>query len=354
MSNHIIRRKQQLKIIIPSVRSQIIATIADREAATLRQRPNGMLLLGDGGVACLEFGEALGVCADAPLPRISLTKQKYSLDGVCGVASMVKYWGLAPVVCCPVGRGQVSILQRRLLAKEDLPSLVLATGMPQVIRYIRRVFASGHQLAHLETEEKILHVPPREIKNGLRALHRQINCASLLCIIDQGNAGLTEGIITKLARRAKGSGTCVIYESRLTLPPLFLGFDVVKVNHNQVDQWFGANSESDQEAALAAKRVLNRTGAKNVVYTRGARGILAIRRSLLGSESFLIVPEPKKIYDSVSAGDVVTASLAFCLTKGYSLLEAVCFAATAAELSLDQRFDKHLDLLTILKNRNKQ
>lgn len=354
MSIDISRRKKRVKLITPSDRSQIIAAIADREAATLRQRPTGLLLLGDGGVACHELGEVLGVCAEAPLPRIFLTKRKYSLDGVCGVASLVKYWDLAPVVCCPVGCGQASILQRRLLAKEGLPSLVLATGLPQVNRYIRRVFANGHHLVHLETDEKIPLVPPREVKRSLQALLRQLRSAQLLCIIDQGNAGLTENIMIQLARRVKALGIPLLYEPRLALSPSCRGFDVVKVNHNQVRQWFGVNSESDREAVLAANRVLDCTRAKSVVYTRGARGILAIRRSQKGGESFLIVPEPKKIYDLVSAGDVVTAALAFCLAQGYSLLEAVCFAATAAELSLDQRFDKHIGLQMIFKNRNNQ
>lgn len=345
---------QHLKRITPVARRQTIGEMANRGFAASGEAPAGLLLVGDSGVACHELGEVLGVCAEAPLPRISVMQQDYSLSGVCGIASLLQNWGLAPIVSCPLGHGQASVLQRRLLAKARVSSVVLSTGLPQISRYIRRIFASGHQLAHLEAEEAIPSASPLKVKRGLNALVRRLKGARLLCIVDQGNAGLNENILVKLTASAKAQGVQVLYEPRCPQLPSCRISDVVKINHNQVKQWFGTNSESDRQALMAAQRVLARTGATSVVYTRGARGILVLKRSRRGYESFHIVPEPKKIYDLVSAGDVVTAALAFCLTKGYSLLEAVCLAATAAELSLDQRYDKHINLQSILRNRNNQ
>jgi bifunctional ADP-heptose synthase (sugar kinase/adenylyltransferase) len=307
-----------------------------------------LLILGDGGVACHELGEVLGVCAEAPLPHILVKEQKFLLEGVGGIASMLKYWGLAPITVCPAGRKQASALQQRLLAKESLPSLTLFTGLPQVVKYTRRVFAGGHQLAHTETEEAIPSASTHNIKAQANLLIRELKRADLLCIIDKGHAGLSEEIILKLASRAKGFNIRILYEPRCAQLFSNHSFDVVKVNHNQTSQWFGHKTESDRDALAVAEQVLVRTMANSVIYTRGARGILVCQRSRTGYKAFLIASTPKKLFDLMSAGDIVTASLAFCIAKGCSLLQSACFAAAAAELSLDQRYDKHFALQAIL------
>ncbi len=338
-----------LRQVRPSARVRIIAKIADGELTGKRRRLPATMILGDGGVACHELGEVAGVCAEAPLPHILVREQKFFLDGVCGIASMLQHWGLSPVAVYPAGRGQTSSLQQLLMTKEGLRGLALCTGLPQAARHTRRIFAGGHQLAHLETEEMIPAAPAQGIKNRADPLIRSLKRDGLLCIVDKGNAGLNEDIISKLAVHAKRSGTRILYEPRCA--QLFSSnfFDVIKVNHNQITQWFGVKTESDRDALAAAKMVLSRTKAKSIIYTRGARGILVYQSTPARHEAFLITSEPKKLFDLTSAGDIVTASLAFCLAKGYSLLQAACFATAAAELSLDQRYDKHFDIRAFFK-----
>jgi D-beta-D-heptose 7-phosphate kinase/D-beta-D-heptose 1-phosphate adenosyltransferase len=331
-----------------SERREIITGMSLHKLATGNQQPRNLLILGNGGVACHELGEVVGVCAEAPLPHILVKEQKLLLDGVCGIASMLKYWGLAPITVCPAGRAQTSSLQQRLLAEQGLPSLALCTSLPQVVRYTRRVFAGGHQLAHIETEESILPASAREIKTATNSLLGKLKQTDLLCIVDKGHAGLSEEIISKLVAQAKTLNARILYEPRGT--QLFSSnfFDIVKINHNQISQWFGPRMESDRDALAVAKLVLSRTRANSVIYTRGARGILVCQRSGTGHEAFLIASAPKKLFDLMSAGDIVTAALAFCIAKGCSLLQSACFAAAAAELSLDQRYDKLFDIQAIL------
>jgi len=177
---------------------------------------------------------------------------------------------------------------------------------------------------------------------------RELKRTNLLCIIDKGQAGLSEEFILKLVSRTKALNARILYEPRCTQLFSSRSFDIVKVNHNQTSQWFDRKTESDRDALAVAKLVLARTKANGVIYTRGARGILVCQRSGAGHTAFLIASAPKKLFDLMSAGDIVTASLAFCIAKGCSLLQSACFAAAAAELSLDQRYDKHFALQAIL------
>jgi D-beta-D-heptose 7-phosphate kinase / D-beta-D-heptose 1-phosphate adenosyltransferase len=308
-----------------------------------------MILLGDGGVACHELGEVQGVCAEAPLPCITVRERKYLLEGVGGIASMLRFWGVRPTVCCPLGHGEASQLQRKIFRAEGVRSQPLRTTAPQLTRYTRRFFAGGHQLAHVETEETIDPVSRAATVRSLAALRPLLAHAAIFCIVDKGNAGVTAALLAQLLGRNYTHKTRVIYEPRSNRLFKQCRCGVIKANHKQIKEWFGADMETDRDAIASTQLLLNETGARNAICTRGERGIVVCQRSAAGDEFFLISPQSRKLFDLVSAGDVVTAGLAFCIAKGRSLIEAACFAATAAELSLDRRHDKHLDVRSIVK-----
>jgi len=338
--------------VTPSERTRIIDGIAGSEAARAGHPSRGLLVLGDAGVACHEFGDVLGVSAEAPLPRIGITGQFFSHDGACGIASMLHYWGLDVVVSSPIGRGQNSAIKRRLLRKESLPHIPLCTGLGQSIRCTRRAFAGGHQLGHFESEELIPAASRKEVARARASFEHRLGKAGLFCILDQGAAGLSTEIISRLAAQAKRLKASVFYEPRSTHFVSNRAFDIIKVNQNQIRQWLGTNIDSDRKAVMALEEVFADSAHASVVCTRGDRGILVYDRSGPSPKVFLVTPRPKKIFDLIAAGDVVTASLAFCIAKGYTMLEAACFAATAAELSLDQRHDKHLNVQSVFNNRD--
>ena len=325
-------------------RARIVAGIPLRVDA-----PAPLLLIGDGGVASHELGEVVGVCAEAPLARVIIREKKHTLDGVGGIASTLRHWGAAPVVACPEGSGHISSLQRSLLTQEGIGRLRLSTGLRQITRYTQRVFAGGHQFTHLETDEEIPPSRPAVTERGYSKLLQGLADVQLLGIVDSGNAGLGAVDLSTLLKRAERAGIPVFYEPRtVRLLPLNR-LAVIKVNDNQMRQWFGAGIESDAEARTAAQKMMASTGADNIIYTRGERGILLCQRTHGAVGAFLIEPQEKKLFDLVSVGDFVTAALLFCMSNKRSLLEAVCFAATAAEYGLDRRYSKRLDLNSIYR-----
>jgi len=341
--------RDNVRRISPGERAQVLAGIGvGNTASTILN--TSILLLGDGGVSCHELGEVQGVCAEAPLPCIRVREQRFLLDGVCGIASMLRFWGVRPTVWCPLGKGDASILQQTLLQHEGIRHSAFPSQKPQLTRYTRRFFAEGHQLAHVEAEETIAKRSPAENKRGISMLHRQLATARLFCVVDRGSVGLTLDGLAGIIRQAGNWAMPVIYEPRAANALSQCGCDVVKINHNQIRDWFGMSMETEQDALTSAEMVLEETGAQAVVCTGGARGIIVRQRLPRGARSFVIMPKLKKMFDLVSAGDVVTASLAFCLARGRTLLEAACFAATAAELCLDRRHDKHLDIQSILNS----
>lgn len=306
-----------------------------------------LLLLGEGGVASHELGVIVGVSAEAPLPRVIVTEKKLTLDGICGIASSLQHWGATPSVACPQGSGFASSLQRSLLKQEGIGHWPLRAGTPQITRFTQRLFAGGHQLTHLETDESVLPSRPGEINRSWSKILKSIGNNKLLGIIDNGNTGLGSLNLPALLKCAQSSKVPIFYEPRTARLLPLKGLDVVKVNDNQMRHWFGVLCESEAGALAAVKIMIARTGSKNVIYTRGERGILLCHSARNEYVVHFIQPEPKKIFDLVSVGDVVSAALLLCLAQGRPLLEAVCFAATAAEYGLDRRYSKRIELQSI-------
>ena len=308
-----------------------------------------VLAVGDCGINCGEIGDVVGVCAEAPLPRIAVREEAYSLAGVGGIASQLRRWGCRPAVCIPLGDGLVSDLQRKVLRRECISFEALLTGKPQVIRLTRRIFAGGHQHAHLETEER---VPPRAQsvnQDCVKKLIRTSASFGLLCVLDCGISGLDERLLGQIVGAVRQAKTQVLYEPRHGELLKVNNVDFLKVNQNQVSQWFGVTPQNDKEALAALARIARHSTADALVYSRGERGILVLQRVNKQHKYVFIEPIKQSLYDLISAGDVLTAGLAFGISRGYSLLEASCLAVSAAELSLDRRHDnKLLDLDQIL------
>ncbi len=238
------------------------------------------------------------------------------------------------------------------MAKEGIINLALRSALPQANRYIRRVFAEGHQLAQTESSERVPASSARKIERSLLALRSEMNKSRLVCVIDNGMGEVRDGILKIPADRAPRAR--VLYEPRSPHFPEGNAIDIINLNEHVMRALTGMEGSTDAEALNLAKAILVKAGVRGIIYTRRERGMLMVERVNGSARSFSIVPERRPLFDLVSVGDVVTAALAFCLGRGYSLFEAVCFAATAAELSLDNRFDKHLKLSDIFDRSQKK
>jgi ribokinase len=90
---------------------------------------------------------------------------------------------------------------------------------------------------------------------------------------------------------------------------------------------------SDMDSAEQAARILLRKGVQNVIITLGSKGALIVNES--GSQH---VPGfPVKVVDTVAAGDSFNGALAYQLTCGKPLAEAVRFANSVGALAVGRQ-----------------
>lgn len=287
-----VRNSRRLIHISPDLRQQLLdeLLIAGMYAEHAAPTRGSIVLVGDGGVASVELGEIIGICAEAPLPRVLIKQQKFQLDGVGGMASILKQSNLSSIVFCPFGRGAVSSLQRRLLDKEQLVYSSLHSCHQRTLQRTRHVIAGSHHIAHLVNQELISAESVRMETQSINALKRALRPAGLLCIIDREAGGFDPRTIDMVLTNAKELQVPIIYDSKSENLVCNEAIDIIKVNQDQVRRWFGITDESDEASLRGAELVREKSGAKCVVYTRRTQGILVCGAGTKNDPAFLIRP----------------------------------------------------------------
>lgn len=112
--------------------------------------------------------------------------------------------------------------------------------------------------------------------------------------------------------------------------------DILTPNETEAEVLTGIPVKSIEGAKKAAKSILNK-GAKAVVITLGANGVLVATEDIDG-DVYEHIPSIKvNTIDTTGAGDCFNGALAVALSEGKALKEAASFAVKAAAKSVQKK-----------------
>jgi ribokinase len=143
---------------------------------------------------------------------------------------------------------------------------------------------------------------------------------------------LPEEAVVEAATMAREVGTTVILNPAPAVADLaiFGGLvDYVVPNEQETRQLTGLWCEGEG-AGPAAQALRSRTGARGVVLTLGARGVLAVD----GDRTELIEAHQVPCIDSVGAGDAFCGAMAAALARGATLFEGARYGNAAGALAV--------------------
>lgn len=138
--------------------------------------------------------------------------------------------------------------------------------------------------------------------------------------------------VIETARIAKEHGALFILNPApaIRLPDELLGLvDYITPNEIELGMLSGIPVMDSDSASLAAKRLLD-LGVKNVVVTLGEKGALLVNEK----RSELFPTREVEVVDSTAAGDAFNGAIAYALSDGRTIDEAIQFANIVASYSV--------------------
>jgi D-beta-D-heptose 7-phosphate kinase/D-beta-D-heptose 1-phosphate adenosyltransferase len=171
-----------------------------------------------------------------------------------------------------------------------------------------------------------------DIGRGLvQRLESALHDDSVLVLSDYGKGVLTRDVIRGGMAAAKRRGRPVIVDPKGRDYSIYQGADIITPNRNELADATGLPVRDDDEAAAAARRLIEQCGFSIVVAKRSEQGMTIALRD---GHVHHLRAEAREVFDVSGAGDTVTATLAAGLSIGLSIRDAAALANLAAGVAV--------------------
>jgi len=299
--------------------------------ARLRQitdRFNGRRLVVLGDLMLDEFiwGDVRRISPEAPVPVVEVRRESSHLGGAGNVVSNLIDLGAQVAVAGFVGEDLAGDEIRRRCgeAGADVSSVLTDPARPTTRK--TRVVAHSQQMVRFDREHR--HPVSGENEAAMRlACGNAIDQAEALIISDYDKGAVTPALLKDFIDRARRQGKVVLVDPKMRNWNHYTGVDVITPNQREAELATSVEIVDNASLEIAALRIRDSLDCRNVLITRGERGM-----SLLNAEGRLLeIPTvAREVFDVTGAGDTVIATLAMCLISGATIEEAAVIANHAA------------------------
>ena len=277
------------------------------------------------------YGAVERISPEAPIPVLRLDREVPMPGGASNVANNIAALGALPTLIGVVGEDAVAAELRTLLEAGGRirSELLVEAGRRTTLK--TRFIGQAQQLLRVDSET----TAPIEAATRSALLERAEAAAagaSILIVSDYAKGALAGDTIAALVEAANRHGCRVVIDPKGKDYERYRGAFLVKPNRHELAEASGLPCRTDEEVAAAARQVIERCGIGNLLVTRGAQGMILIRRE--AAAPFLVAARAREVFDVSGAGDTAIATLAVAIAAGTSLEEAVVLANMAAGISV--------------------
>jgi D-beta-D-heptose 7-phosphate kinase/D-beta-D-heptose 1-phosphate adenosyltransferase len=273
------------------------------------------------------IGSVSRISPESPVPIVEHQSRYSTLGGAGNVVMNIRSLGGAPVPFGLVGNDVPGHTIKRLLQEELSVSadyILVDQTRPTTLK--TRIIAQHQQLLRIDSESKA--AMAADVRARIMASVRSaVPRLGALVVSDYDKGVVNRAVFDDLLR------TCVDAAIPVILDPK--AFDLTKVgpitvitpNEKEAEKFSGCRIDSDYDAEIAGRALLENTGARNILITRGEHGM-----SLISDDGGIahMPTQSKEVYDVTGAGDTVVAVLALALAAGATVLDAARLANMAA------------------------
>jgi D-beta-D-heptose 7-phosphate kinase/D-beta-D-heptose 1-phosphate adenosyltransferase len=285
-----------------------------------------VVVLGDVMLDQFIWGRVSRISPEAPVPVVEVERQTLTLGGAGNVISNLVALGATPVPIGVTGADQECELLRAAFSAMGVNAggLIVDESRPTTMK--TRVIAHSQQVVRADRESR-RPISMEIERKAAEAFARELESADAVVVSDYGKGLLTPGLLFAALNRAKSAGKIVCLDPKSRSFVHYKPVTVITPNHHEAAEAAGISLEDEDGLIQAGRRILDSTGCRAVLVTRGEEGMTLFEEN---GDVAHIPTVAREVYDVTGAGDTVIATLTLALASGAPATDAALLANHAA------------------------
>lgn len=281
-----------------------------------------ILIVGDIMLDRYWFGDTARISPEAPVPVVKINQRDKRPGGAGNVALNIAALGAKVTLLGITGTDPAAeSLKQQLDAAGVQHDILQLPDAPTITKL--RVISRHQQLIRLDFEEKFPIFNTTTLIDNYKKYLPHVN---LVILSDYGKGTLTSS--KELIALANQAGIPVFVDPKGTDFSIYQDATAITPNLKEFEAVVG-KCENEKIIADKAHAFLNAFNIKNLLLTRGERGMTLIPKN---AEETHLPAHAREVFDVTGAGDTVIAVFGATYAAGASLLKAMKLANLAASL----------------------
>jgi D-beta-D-heptose 7-phosphate kinase/D-beta-D-heptose 1-phosphate adenosyltransferase len=272
------------------------------------------------------YGEVSRISPEAPIPVLRVERCQSMLGGAGNAARNLSALGCQVRFFSATGDDGEASRVRELLQALPGSRTRLESEPGRQTSVKTRYVAHGQQLLRADNETTTA-VSPKTAARMLAAFTEALAECSVALLSDYAKGVLNGAAAGEFIAAARNAGVPVIVDPKGRDFTRYKCATLIKPNLRELGEATGLPVAGDEVQETAARRLLEETGAKYILVTRGSAGMMLVPADGSATQFPALARE---VYDVSGAGDTVAAVLAAALGSEASITDAVEIANIAA------------------------
>jgi rfaE bifunctional protein kinase chain/domain len=298
------------------------------------------------------WGRVMRISPEAPVPVVEVDEESTRLGGAANVANNIASLGGVPIMVGVVGADPMGTTLKNIIEAKGYPTdgIIVDDSRPTTIK--TRVIAHNQHVVRIDQEDK-KDLNAETQKRILKALESNIDSLDGIILEDYNKGVLTKELINSIVGLAKG------HKKIITVDPKFNNFfdfksvSVFKPNRKETEEALGCRLHTIKDAESAARNLMERLDAENILLTLGEQGMILLERD---GSAVHVETKARHVADVSGAGDTVIATLTIAIVAGASIKESATLANYAGGIVCGEvgivPIEKEVLFRTILQENN--
>lgn len=292
-----------------------------------------VLIIGDIMLDHYVFGDVERISPEAPVPVVTVEKERYVLGGAGNVARNIAALRGVPRLVGVRGADAEGEVLERLCRESGIDISLLSDDSRQTTRKTRIV---AHQQQVVRVDRESVGELSDALLDGLMArVAGSLSGVRAVVVSDYGKGLVSDRFMTRLFElvRALPDPPMVLVDPKTRNAACYQGVDMLTPNTKEAGELAGFQASGFDGIIRMGKAIFERLHCRHLLITLGAGGMALFESPV---KAYHIPTFAQTVFDVTGAGDTVIATVAQAVSAGAKLLDACTLANYAAGIVVGQ------------------